>query len=204
MKIVYIAGSPRLGGNSDTLAKHFLECCQQLGAAIQQFHLNTMNYRGCQACDVCKKSTDYCILKDDLTPVLDAVFAADILVLATPVYYGDVSAQLKGFIDRTYSFLKPGYIAENNPSRFPARKQLVFILTQGHRNPKWFADILPRYRDIFYWTGFAKTWPLRAVDVYHRGDIDKKNDLFSQAQQLAEQLMVGGNDDTTLQVTNQS
>jgi putative NADPH-quinone reductase len=204
MNIVYVAGSPRIGGNSDTLAHHFLACCQQRGAAIQQLHLNALNYRGCQACDACKKSTNYCILKDDLTPVLAAVFAADILVLATPVYYGDVSAQLKGFIDRTYSFLKPGYIAENNPSRFPMRKQLVFILAQGHRNPKWFADILPRYSDIFYWTGFAKTWPLRAVDVYHRGDIDKKEELFHQAHQLAEQLMSGQDNNDNIHSTDQS
>ncbi|MDY0189304.1 MAG: flavodoxin family protein [Desulfuromonas sp.] len=203
MNIVYVAGSPRIGGNSDTLAKYFLHCCQQQGATIQHFHLNNLNYRGCQACDACKKGADHCVLKDDLTPVLAAVFAADILVLATPVYYGDVTAQLKGFIDRTYSFLKPGYIAENKPSRFPKRKQLVFILAQGHRNSKLFADILPRYSDIFYWTGFAKTWPLRAVDVYHRGDVDKKEEFFRQAQQLSEQLMSDQNSADNITATDQ-
>jgi putative NADPH-quinone reductase len=189
MNIVYLSGSPRKGCNSDTLAQHFLTNCQRPGVHISTFHLNDLNYRGCQACDCCKKNADHCILKDDLAPVLEAVFAADLLVMASPVYYGDISAQLKGFIDRTYSFLLPGYIAKKHPNRLAERKPLVFILAQGHRDPEMFADILPRYSDIFHWTGFAKTWPLRAVDVYHRGDINSKTDMFYAAEQLAEKLM---------------
>lgn len=189
MKITYISGSPRSGGNSETLADHFIERCRQQGASVQSFQLNNLNYRGCQACDGCKSGADHCVLDDELTPVLAAVATAEIIVLATPVYYGDVSSQLKGFIDRTYSFLKPGYIAEKHPSRFSQRKQLVFIVAQGHRDPECFADILPRYSDIFHWTGFATTWPLRVVNVYHRGDIDARDELFSEAEQLADKLM---------------
>ena len=189
MHIVYLSGSPRKGGNSDTLAQYFLNYCQQRGATISAFQLNDLNYRGCQACDGCKKSSETCVLNDDLTEVLAQVAAADLLVLASPIYYGDVSAQLKAFIDRTYSFLKPGYIAMQQPNRFDIPKNLVFILAQGHRNAQCFADILPRYSDIFRWTGFAKTWPIRAIDVYHRGDIDNKDAVFVEVEQVADEVM---------------
>ena len=189
MQIVYLCGSPRRNGNSDTLAQAFLQRCSEHNAVIKSFHLNDLNYRGCQACDGCKTTAAQCVITDDLSNVLAAVEQADMLVLASPVYYGDVSAQLKGFIDRTYSYLKPGYIAEKHPNRFKNRKQLVFILAQGHRDDKMFADILPRYSDIFYWTGFAKVHSLRAIDVYHRGDMEKKQQsLFVTAHELADEL----------------
>jgi len=189
MNIVCLFGSPRKQGNSATVARHFLRRAEQHGASVRSYYLNDLTYRGCQACDACKTGHERCVLKDDLTPVLDAVFEADLVVMASPVYYTDVSAQLKGFIDRSYSFLLPGYVAKEHPSRFPSRKPLVFILTQGHRDPQWFADILPRYRDIFHWTGFAETHPLRVVDVYKRGDVDSRQDILEAAEQLADRLL---------------
>jgi len=189
MDLVYISGSPRRRGNSNALAQHFLDRCREQGAAVTSYFLNDLKYQGCQACDNCKTIADKCTLDDDLLPVLEHVFAADLVVMASPVYYGDVSAQLKGFIDRTYSYLKPRYIAEKHPNRLVQPKTLVFILVQGHRDPNAFADILPRYSDIFKWTGFAETHPLRVVDVYHRGDIKEQQAAHEQAVKLADKLM---------------
>lgn len=190
MNIVCLFGSPRKEGNSASVARHFLRRAEELGARVQSYYLNDLTYRGCQACNACKSSSESCVLPDDLAQVLDAVFAADLVVLASPVYYADVSAQLKGFIDRTYSFLLPGYIAKQHPNRLAQPKPLVFILTQGHRDPALFADILPRYQDIFRWTGFAKTYPLRVVDVYHPGAVDSRPDVLAEAAALADRLVV--------------
>jgi len=186
MQVVCLKGSPRRNGNSSRLADHFLEQLQAHGAETQTFELNLLQMRGCQACNACKRDHDRCIVDDDLREVLDAVFDADLLVFASPVYYGDVSAQLKTFIDRSYCFLKPRYITLEHPNRFPQRKPLVFILTQGHRDGRVFDDILPRYSQIFHWTGFAETTPIRVVDVYHPGDADEKRpEVFLQLEQLA-------------------
>jgi multimeric flavodoxin WrbA len=192
MNVVCLFGSPRKDGNSAAVAGHFLDTARKLGASTQSFYLNSLSLRGCQACNLCKTRAEKCVLKDDLSPVLDAVFAAEVVVMASPVYYGDVSAQLKAFIDRTYSYLHPGYISLSHPSRLPERKKLAFILTQGHRNPDWFADILPRYRDLFHWTGFAETHPLRVVDVYRRGDVGSRQEVMQEAATLARKLLAPG------------
>jgi multimeric flavodoxin WrbA len=182
-------GSPRRDGNSAALAGHFLRHVQELGAETLSFTLNDLSIRGCQACEACKTDLDGCVLQDGLGEVLDAVFHADLIVFASPVYYGDVSAQLKTFIDRTYSYLRPRYIALEHPSRLPKRKPLVFILSQGHRDPSSFDDILPRYSKLLYWTGFADVYPIRAIDVYHPGDVQKKcPELFEELERLATQL----------------
>lgn len=189
MKVVCLLGSPRKNGNSATVARYFITRAEKLGAQTESFFLNGLDIKGCQACNLCKTEFETCALNDGLAPVLEAAFHADILVMASPVYYGDVSAQLKTFIDRTYSYLLPGYIAKAHPNRLPKRKELVFILTQGHRDPDWFADILPRYQDIFHWTGFANTHPIRVVDVYNPGDADKRQDILEKAEALAFKLI---------------
>lgn len=188
MKVVCLYGSARQKGNSTLLAQRFLSQVSARGAEIREYYLNSMTLRGCQGCNRCKTDLETCVLNDDLSPVLDAVFDADIVVFATPVYYGDVCAQLKMFIDRSFCYLRPGYISLDQPSRLAVRKQLVFIVAQGHRDPNAFSDILPRYTDLFRWTGFADVHPLRAVDVYHLGDASSHSDLLAEVDALAEKL----------------
>jgi len=165
MKIVCLLGSPRSNGNSSTIARSFLESAECLGAESRTFELNRLTYRGCQGCYACKTTLDHCILDDDLTEVLQAVKDADIVVYASPVYYGEISAQLKGFMDRTFSYLVPDYITNPQPSRLPPGKKLLFILTQGQPEASMFADIFPRYDFFLKWGGFAETRLIRACGV---------------------------------------
>jgi multimeric flavodoxin WrbA len=165
MKIVSLLGSPRCGGNSTAIAGRLLETAAGLGAETRAFELNRLNYRGCQGCYACKKTVDHCILQDELTGVLDAVREADVVVLASPVYYGDISGQLKCFIDRTFSYLVPDYVTNPNPSRLPPGKRLVIILTQGNPDPELFADVYPRYDKFLKWYGFAESHLIRACGI---------------------------------------
>ena len=95
MKVTCLLGSPREKGNSAALAKKFCKTAESLGASIRTVSLNTLNFRGCQGCMACKTKLDKCALEDDLTEVLEAIRETDVLVLASPVYYWDVSSQLK-------------------------------------------------------------------------------------------------------------
>jgi len=164
MKIVCLLGSPRSNGNSATIANRFMETAAALGAETRTFELNRLNYRGCQACYACKTKLDKCILEDDLTGVLAAVREADTVVLATPVYYGDITGQLKCFIDRTFSYLVPDYVTNPQPSRLSAKK-LVFVLVQGRPDEEMFNEIFPRYAAFMKWLGFADSRLIRACGI---------------------------------------
>ena len=110
------------------------------------------------------------LLDDGLTPVLAAVAACDVLVLATPVYFGEVTAQLKTFIDRTFSFLTPDYARNKDKrSRLTPGKTLVMLLAQGHPREDLFADIFPRYQYFYNWMGFTQSHLVRACGIYHPG-----------------------------------
>lgn len=192
MKIVTLLGSPRSQGNSNAIARRFQETAANLGAEIRTFELNRLTYRGCQGCYACKKSLDHCILNDDLTEVLTAVTEADLVVLASPVYYGDVTAQLKGFIDRTYSYLKPDYLTNLTPSRLTPKK-LLFVLTQGHPDEALFADIFPRYDGFLKWLGFTENHLLRLCGVGPLTVDAVPEAILTQAEELASQLVEGRN-----------
>jgi multimeric flavodoxin WrbA len=189
MKIVCVLGSPRPKGNTAYLAERFCETARNAGAEIVQFSLNKLTYKGCQGCMTCKTKLDRCVIKDDLAQVLDAVRDADILVLASPVYYGEVSSQMKGFIDRTFSYLKPDYMTNPAPSRLPPGKKLVFILAQAQPDEKLFADIFPRYEMFFKWYGFQDSRLIRACGVGGPGEVSEMKQVVELAEKTAQSLM---------------
>ncbi len=189
MKVVCLLGSPRLKGNTATLAKRFCETAEKLGATIQTFALNKLNYKGCQGCMACKTKLDKCVLKDDLTEVLDSVREADALVLVTPVYYGDVTSQIKGFIDRTYSYLVSDYLTNPKPSRLTPGKKLVFILAQGQPLENKYADVFPRYQGFFKWYGFKDAHLIRVCGVRGPEEVSAKEEALKQAEEVAKKIM---------------
>lgn len=189
-RFVCLLGSPRPKGNSAVMAQALCAAAREAGAEVETFALNTLSFRGCQGCLACKKDAEACVLKDDLTPVLAAVSACDVLILATPVYFGEVTAQLKAFIDRSFSYLKPGYphLPRGERSRLGTGKTLVFAIAQGHPREDLFTDIYPRYAYFYNWLGFTESRLLRACAVYHLGDADARPEVLEEARTLGREL----------------
>ncbi|MCX7981428.1 MAG: flavodoxin family protein [Syntrophales bacterium] len=188
MKVVCVLGSPRSKGNSSFLARRICDRVRSSGAKVKIFSLNKISYRGCQGCMACKDKLERCGVDDDLSQVLEAVRLSDCLILATPVYYGDVSSQLKAFIDRTFSFLKPDFPSNPMPSRLAPGKKMVFILTQGQPDEDQFADIFPRYDSFFRLYGFSTTL-IRVCGVFNPGDVENHPEALQWADETAERLI---------------
>lgn len=170
MKVLTILGSPRKESASTTIALKFNEEAAAKGAEVTTVQLNDLNYKGCQGCYACKKGSETCVLKDDLTPVFEALHAADAVVMTSPIYFGDVTAQLKGFIDRFYSTVSPEYLTTGIPtSRLPAGKKSLLIFTQGAEE-SMHAEIPPRYDMYLEMSGFAQR---RVIRDYGRGDFEE-------------------------------
>lgn len=189
MKIVILLGSPRTHGTSTAIANRFAKTALALGDhQIRTFELNSLHYQGCQGCYTCKITLDRCVLADDLTEVLAAVQESDLVVMASPVYYGDVTSQLKGFIDRTFSYLLPDYRTNPQPSRLTPKK-LLFILTQGHPDADRFDDIFPRYQELLMWLGFVESKLVRACGL-GPGNLDTVSErVLWQTEEAARSLL---------------
>lgn len=186
MKIACLLASPRKKANSSFLARRICEKAAAKGAETKYFQLNSLKYAGCQACMACKTGSEKCVVQDDLADVLDAVAEADVLLMASPVYFGDVNAQLKGFIDRTFSYLVPDFYFADNKSRLLPGKKLIMVLTQGHEDSNSFADIFPRYEFFFSWYGYTKQVLVRGTGLLDEEDAAAKREVLAEADRAAE------------------
>lgn len=191
MKVVCLLGSPRAKSNSAAIAARFSETAGKSGAEVKSYTLNSLKYRGCQACMACKTKLEKCALKDDLSEVLDAVAESDVVVIASPVYFGGISGQLKTAIDRFYSFLKPNFHDIPDPVRLAPGKKLVFIITQGNADENMFDDIFPKYDFFMKWYGFAESRLIRACGLRDAGEIENRQDILALAEKTAREICAG-------------
>lgn len=99
-KVLILSGSPRNGGNSDILCDRFADGARESGNEVEKIRVAEKNIGYCRACYACRESGK-CVIKDDMAEVLQKMIDADVLVLASPVYFYSIDAQLKALIDRT-------------------------------------------------------------------------------------------------------
>ena len=98
-KVLILSGSPRKGGNSDLLCDEFMKGALEAGHQVEKIRVAEKNIGVCRACYACKNGR--CIIRDDMAEVLQKMIDADVIVLASPVYFYSIDAQLKALIDRT-------------------------------------------------------------------------------------------------------
>ncbi|MCS4523093.1 flavodoxin family protein [Clostridium botulinum] len=106
MNILSVLASPRNQGNTAILLKEYLKGVEGLTSQveIETIYLQAKNIQYCTGCNTCKKSSQsQCVLKDDMQDIYKSVEKADVLILATPVYVFNMTAQLKTFLDRLYA-----------------------------------------------------------------------------------------------------
>ena len=104
MKIIAVNGSPRKNWNTDTLLRNVLDGAASAGAETEMVCLYDLNFKGCRSCMACKLKKEprpnRCIVRDDLTGVLDRVHQADAVVLGSPIYFSEVTGEMRSFFER--------------------------------------------------------------------------------------------------------
>lgn len=102
-KVLILSGSPRKDGNSDILCNQFAKGALEAGNQVQVVRVADKKIAPCRACYYCRSHGGECAIKDDMAEVLQKMIDADVIVLASPVYFYSIDAQLKAVIDRTVS-----------------------------------------------------------------------------------------------------
>jgi multimeric flavodoxin WrbA len=136
MKIIGFIASPRKEGNTAWTVHKILEGAKEQGAETESWYFNDLDINPCQGCFGCKNSDRGCVINDDMQILYDAIEHADVLVLGSPVYMGQMSAQAKIFTDRLFAQFFPRfspYFKEGN-----AGKKLILVFTQGNPDSNMF------------------------------------------------------------------
>lgn len=185
VRVLGIAGSPRKGGNTDTLLAEVLRGAAAAGAQTEFLAVRDLKMRGCLECDRCQ-ATGRCVVQDDALGVHEKLLAADRLVFATPVFFAAVSAQAKVLIDRCQCFWSLKYVL----------KRPLFAAPRPGRRGLWVACC-----------GFDKRWmfdgPRRTMKALFNvlefewaGElcykhVDAKGDIQSHPTALADAYAAG-------------
>lgn len=99
-KVLILSASPRKNGNSDTLCNEFIRGANESGNITEKIFLRDKKINFCMGCGVCN-NTHKCVQKDDMAEILNKMVNADVIVMATPVYFYTMDGQMKTLIDRT-------------------------------------------------------------------------------------------------------
>ncbi len=173
--ILVLSGSPRKGGNSDMLCDRFVVGATEGGHAVEKIYLCDLRINYCMACYVCR-GNGVCVQKDDMTEILDKMVKADVIVLATSVYFYSMDGQMKTLIDRTL----PRYTEIRN-------KGFYFIATAADDKGamertidglRGFTDCLPeaKVKGVVYGAG-----------AWQKGEIEE-NKAMDEAYEMGRQV----------------
>ena len=178
-KIVVITGSPRKKGNSFAMTDAFIQAAQAKGHTVTRFDAAMMQIGGCRACETCFKTGKACSFDDDFNTIAPAILEADAVVFTMPVYWYSIPAQVKGVIDRLFSFVVGGKdIAGKECALITCCEEEDMTVMDGVRLP------LERSAALLKWTMVGE---VLIPGVLNAGDIEK-TDGCAQAAALAEKF----------------
>ncbi|MHA1584039.1 MAG: flavodoxin family protein [Promethearchaeota archaeon] len=181
--VLVVLGSPRKNGNSTYLARELEKSINSNGGTVEEIYLNGLSIKPCNHCDVCKNNLDFhCVIKDDMQDLYPKLREADVIVLASPIYWFNYSAQLKLFIDRCYTNnYSEGYALSN--------KKIAIILTYGDNDLHTSGGInaIRSFEDAFR---FVHSQIIGIVhgSAYKIGDAQKNTNLVKQASDLGNKI----------------
>ena len=178
-KIVILNGSPREKGNTSALTAAFTEGAEKAGNSVTEFHLQDMNIGGCLGCYGGGKDPEHpCVVKDDMDLIYPVYKEADLVVLASPLYYWMVSGQLKTAVDRLFA------VAEYDPNlKNPKKASLLIMAAEGYgfdESEYWYDHLV----DHLHWKSLGK---LLCGGVLKVGDVEDRSEL-GEARQIGERI----------------
>ncbi len=187
MKVLGIMGSPRVKGNTDLLLDEALNGAKSQQAETEKIMVDKLNITPCREYYGCFKDGD-CVIKDDMNEVYRKLLGADGIIVASPIFFYGVSAQLKALIDRCQALWARRYILKNLPG--PARKG-AFIAVGATKGQQLFDGSILTIKYFFQAVGanYAGELLVRGVDT--RGEIKEHPTALADAFNLGKRLAQG-------------
>lgn len=185
MKVLGIYGSARKGGNSDQLLDKALEGAESSGAETSRIYARDLQISGCRACGACEK-TGKCVLKDDMASVYPEFDEADIIFLASPVYFYGVTGQAKLLIDRAQAMWSKRVLEKPGEERKTFDKGIGYLIAVG----------ATKGQNLFEGVQLTAKYFFDALDMSYGGGIffkklDKKDAVKEHPEMLQEAFELG-------------
>jgi multimeric flavodoxin WrbA len=183
-QVLVILGSPRRKGNSSTLAARISRGAKSAGAEVETVFLQALDVNPCRGCDTCQKDDSKgCAIEDDMQRIYPKLIRSDAWVIASPVYWFNMSAQTKIFMDRCYALTAYA----KNPF---AGKRIAIAMSYGDVDPvrSGCVNALRTFQDAFRYTG-SKIVGMVYGSAMKAGEIADNKALMQEAEELGKRLV---------------
>ena len=138
MRVIGISASPKRGGNTEALLDRALAGASSKGAVAEKIIINDLRFKPCQECGGCQ-ATGICVIRDDMQAVYEKLSNADVVIVASPIFFGSVTAQLKAMIDRYQCSWVAKYVLKRRPPAARKRRG-AFLCASGSRKKEFFEN----------------------------------------------------------------
>jgi multimeric flavodoxin WrbA len=185
--IIALCGSPRVGGNTELLADACLEGIQEAGLAVEKMRLNELKIKPCQECGGCQK-TGECVIKDDMQSIYALLRQASGLVLASPIFFGSLTAQTKTVIDRGQCCWVAKYLLRM--PFFPSESKIpgAFLCAGGMNRYKFFQNAQQIVKIWFTIMNIRYVSELFYPEIDQKGEILQHPSAIQKASHLGSYL----------------
>ena len=189
MKVLALAGSPHRPSNSEALMQAAIEGASETGEAeVHTFQVARMTISPCRACGGCSK-TGECVIRDDMQRIYPLLRGAERLIIASPIFFGSVTAWLKAVFDRCQACWSEKYVVKRLVEPRPPGRKGLFISTCGTRIPTMFDGALAVIRPTFHVldVGLSGTVLVNGIDSV--GDVWSRPETLEQAREAGRKLI---------------
>jgi len=190
MKVLGLFGSPRRGGNTEILLEEALKGAEREGAEIERLFLSDLKITPCTECHGCDE-TGNCVILDDMQKIYPKLLEADIIILASPIFFYGVTAWAKTLIDRSQALWAKKYLV-NDPSmgKRGKRRKGFFISVGATKGQKVFEGAILTVKYFFDALNTEYTGELLYRGVDGKGEILKHPKALEQAREAGRKLVL--------------
>ena len=186
--VLGLAGSPRRGGNTETLLDWCLEAARAEGAKVVKFRLCDLDLHGCRDCEGCWKKGE-CIVKDDMQQLYPYLRTADSVVLAAPTYFMGMAAVPKMMVDRCQCFWALKYILERSVRRPGGLPRLgAYLSCAGTKHPRVFEGAREVMKSLWHVLEVTPAGELLVSGVDAKGEIGERPEARAEAEEIGRRL----------------
>jgi multimeric flavodoxin WrbA len=186
VKIIGLIASPRKEGNTAWIVNKILEGAKEDGAETGSWYFSDLDIKPCRGCLCCHKGDRRCIKNDDMQKLYGAIEDADALILGSPVYMGQMSAQAMIFTDRLFAQISPRFSPYFKEKA--AKKKLILVFDQGNPDSGLFQSYIDYTKHIFQLLEFdVKEVPV--IAGMRNGPAHERKDLHTVLKDIGSSLV---------------
>jgi multimeric flavodoxin WrbA len=189
MKVLGILSSPRRGGNTELLLEEALKGAEKEGAKVERLYLSEFTITPCKECHGCD-NTGNCVIMDDMGKIYPKLLEADIILLASPIFFYGVTAWAKAMIDRSQPLWVRKYLLKDSSSGEERKKRKGFFISVGAtKGPRVFDGAIQTIKYFFDVLNAEYVGELVFRNVEGKGDILKHPEALQQAFEAGRKLV---------------